>query len=297
MNPSSEISIVIPSYNGRKFLERCLTTLSTEAPDAEIIVVDGQSPDGSAQLVRDRFPHVRLRSCKNHGWAHATNRGVEVAERPYLLCLNSDAFVTEEALAAMRTRLHFARDVAAVAPMLNNEDGTRQALFGIWYWPTWKPITRPTPVPVLSGACLMTRRDVYESVGAFDENFFLYNEELDWCHRAKSAGYRLEILPTSVVHIGGGSTGKNPLLRLEEQRGFIYLSSKHWPAWVTSLLRQGMRFEGKIRKHLDGRPAHKAMWEALESTMAREAYLESPFQLSGRGIPSALLRPEPGSSE
>lgn len=297
MNSFSELSVLIPSYNGKAHLARCLQTLAELAPEAEVIVVDGSSSDGSAELVEREFPQAILKRCRNHGWAHASNRAAELSTREFLLFLNSDAFVTRDSLKAMCERLRYAPDVGAVAPMLINEDGSRQALFGVWYWPTWKPITRPTAAPVLSAACVMISRQCYERVGAFDENFFLYNEELDWCHRAKSLGYRLEILPVSVTHVGGGSTYKNPLLRLEAMRGFVYLSDKHWPSWITSVLRQSMQLEAWLGKRLDPRPAHRNMWAALESTMARRAYAESPFELSGRGVPRPTTPNEgPGSS-
>jgi len=285
-----DISVVVPSYNARRHLVRCLETLREHLPDAEVVVVDGMSVDGSAEMVAREHPWVTLLRCSNHGWAHATNRGVELTTRPFLLFLNSDAFPTANAIDAMRARLRARTEVAAVAPMLENEDGSRQALFGLWYWPTWREITRITSVPLLSAACLMTTRAHFERIGAFDEGFFLYNEELDWCRRARRAGYLLEILPRSVTHIGGGSTVANPLLQLESQRGFVYLSTKHFPGWVTTCLREAMRVQGSVLKRVDPRPEYRSMWTQLESIMSREAYRESPFDLSGRGVPD-VLRP------
>jgi hypothetical protein len=138
---------------------------------------------------------------------------------------------------------------------------------------------------VISAACMMTTRDLFERVGAFDESFFLYNEELDWCRRARSGGFRVELLPTECTHVGGGSTTRSPLLQLESWRGFVYLSSKHWPSWVTACLREGMRGYGSVLKRVDPRADYRPMWARLESIMIREAYRESPFDLSGRGVP------------
>jgi len=284
MTSFPDLSVIIPSYNARHHLARCLAGV-TELPGAEVIVIDGASTDGSAAMVKQDYPSVILHSCQNHGWAYATNRGVELATRRYFLLLNSDAYPTEEALLAMRERLQVRADLAAVAPMLLNVDGSRQALFGLWYWPTWREITKPTAVPVVSAACMMTTREHLARVGAFDEAFFLYNEELDWCRRARHAGLTIEILPRSVVHVGGGSTMKNPLLTLESWRGFVYLSEKHWPEWTTSCLREGMRVLGSIFKRVDPRPGYRPMWSQLESIMKRRAYRESPFELSGRGVP------------
>lgn len=292
MTSFADLSVIIPSYNARHHLNRCLAMIREELPGAEVIVIDGDSADDSAGMVRREHPHVILRACRNHGWAYATNRGVELSTRRFFLFLNSDAYPTRHAVRAMRDRLLRRSDLAAVGPMLLNEDGTRQSLFGFWYWPTWRDITQPTEVPVLSAACMMTTRERFEQVGAFDESFFLYNEELDWCRRAHQSGFGLEMLPSTVVHVGGGSTTKNPLLTLESWRGFVYLSEKHWPAWTTTVLREAMRVQGFIFKRVDPRPSYRSMWSQMESMMKRGAYHESPFDVSGRGVPN--LSPSAG---
>lgn len=283
MSEMRRLSIVIPSYNARALLRRTLRTLAVAAPEAETIVVDGASHDGSADMVRSEFPSVRLIAHDNHGFGHATNRGLEAATGDYLLWLNSDLFVSRSALESMMARLAADDRLAGVAPMLLNEDGSKQHVFGAFYWPNFVRIRVPTRVPLLSGACMMTRRDVIARIGGIDENFFLYNEEWDWCARALRAGYHLELVPDEVVHVGGGSTSKRPELVLEAQRGFLYLAQKHAPNVVLQGLRRAMQFEGFCYKRMDPRPRHRAMWAQLESISAREAYLESPFPLSGRG--------------
>jgi len=283
MSELRALSIVIPSYNARPLLARTLRTLATAAPEAEVIVVDGESSDGSADMVRADFPSVTLVRQRNHGFAHATNRGIERASRPYVLLLNSDLFVTREALLSMHGRLAADARLAAVSPRLVNEDGSIQEVFGPFYWPNWVDVRKASRVWVLPGACVMTRRDVIERVSALDETFFLYNEEYDWCARCRAAGYHLELVPERVVHVGGGSTSRNPTLTLEEQRGFLYLASKHAPPIVAGTLRRLMFVEGFVWGRIDPRPAHRSMWAQLESLMRREAFRESPFPLSGRG--------------
>jgi N-acetylglucosaminyl-diphospho-decaprenol L-rhamnosyltransferase len=284
------LSIVIPSYNARALLRRALTTLEVTlkavAPDAEVILVDGRSQDGSFEMVKEEFPWVHAYTSENHGFAHAVNRGLERASHENLLLLNSDLFLGPEALTAMLARLADPK-VGAVAPQLVNEDGSKQRLFGAFgalYWANWLPVREPSPVPLLSFACLMTRRSVLLEVGAFDENFFLYNEEYDWCVRARRAGYRFEILPESVVHVGAGSTTPSPELVLEAQRGFLYFTKKHGSPQVAEFLRRAMQFEGYCYQRIDPRSErHRAIWAKLHSLTTREAYLESPFPLSGRG--------------
>jgi GT2 family glycosyltransferase len=283
MTEMRRLSIVIPSYNARALLRRTLRTIAVAAPEAEVVVVDGASHDGSPEMVAAEFPDVRLVCFPNHGFGHATNRGLEVARGEYLLLCNSDLFVSRSALETMLARLASDRLLAAVAPVLLNEDGTRQHVFGAFYWPNWISIRTPARVPLLSGACMMTRRDVLEAIGALDETFFLYNEEWDWCARALRAGYHLELVPDEVVHVGSGSTSPSPELRLETQRGFLYLAQKHAPRVVVEGLRRAMQFEGFCYKRMDPRPRHRAMWAQLESLSQRQAYTESPFPLSGRG--------------
>ena len=283
MSELRSLSIVIPSYNARALLRRALRTVGIAAPEAEVIVVDGASHDGSADMVRAEFPHVRVLEQPNHGFAHAVNRGLEAAERSYLVLLNSDLFVTRAALETMVARLATDPKLGAVAPVLLNEDGTRQHVFGSVYWPNWMAVRRPMRVPMVSGACLMTRRDVLRAVGGLDENFFLYNEEWDWCARLWRAGYHVELVPDEVMHVGGGSTHRSPELLLEAQRGFLYFWHKHGPKPLLEAFRLAMLFEGWSKSRIDPRPQHRAMWKQLESMVRRQAYLESPFPLSGRG--------------
>lgn len=283
MIDSRALSVVIPSYNARDLLARALETLAAVAPDAEVIVVDGASSDGSAELVERDFPDVVLVRHKNHGFAHATNRGIERATRPLILLMNSDLFITEEALSAMTKRLMEDPKLAAIGPRLVNPDGSRQTAFGFYYWPNWFEVKRPSRIWVLSGACIMTRRDVIEDVGALDESFFLYNEEYDWCARCIKAGYHLELSPERVVHVGGGSTSQSPELNLEAHRGFLYVTRKHTPTVFAEVIRRGMVFECLLGASRERRPEHRAMWLKIAGLAHRDPFFESPFPVSGRG--------------
>jgi len=188
--------------------------------------------------------------------ALSVNLGIEASTGDYVLLLNSDLFLTQEALVSMIERLSANPQVGAVAPSLHNEDGSRQLSFGLFgglYWPNWLAVKKPSSVPLVSFACVMTRRDVLTRLGALDENFFLYNEEYDWCLRARQAGFDIEILPAPVVHVGAGSTSPSPQLVLEEQRGFLYFASKHTSPFIANWLRRVMRGQGFVLKHLDPR--------------------------------------------
>jgi len=278
------LSIVVPSFNGRETLRRALLHLRGEVPDAELIVVDGHSDDGSSRMVRREFPDARLLEFPNYGWGHATNRGLSVASGRWLLMLNSDAFLVRAAAVAMVRRLEENESVGAVGPVLIDEHGRRETVFGAINLRNYLPAMQAARVRLLSGACLMTRRDVLSHVGAIDESYHFYNDDTDWCLRVRRAGYYLERLPERVVHVGGASTPSSPLYRLEEVRGFLLMMSKHFPPEYTEFARRLAWVRGSVLKRVDPRPGHREMWARLESIAERRAYFECPFPLSGRGI-------------
>jgi N-acetylglucosaminyl-diphospho-decaprenol L-rhamnosyltransferase len=281
--PLEQVSIIIPSYNGIRVLEQCMTILGEIAHQSQVIVVDGGSSDGSVELVQEKFAWATLVQVPNFGWAHATNRGFELASGQYLVTLNSDVFLTAQALEAMVLRLLENPQIGAVQPYLLNGDGSRQLVFGMLYPPHWTKMDKPVFAPVLSGACLMTRRDVLEHIGGFDENFFFYNEEFDWCWRARKAGYKMELRPERVVHLEGGSTPKNPNFQLEAQRGAMYLLHKHYHPIAFEISRLGGQLICWLGIDLDPRKEYRQAWIAMERIARERRYLETPFQLSGRG--------------
>ena len=245
------LSIIIPVFNGRHVLEIALEILERDASEAEVICVDGGSSDGALELAREYArskPWLRLLEGRNHGWAHASNRGFEIASRPVVLTMNSDLFPSRRALEAMTEHLLTHRHIAAVGPIINNLDGSRQWGFGTLYWPNWVQLQKPTRINILHGACLMTRRDVLEKIGGFDENFFFYNEEFDWCWRTTKAGFKLEVLPCKVVHVEGASSGRTPAVQIEQNRGSLFLLRKHFPTWLVKLT--GLFFSKPVFKFL-----------------------------------------------
>lgn len=281
-----ELSVVVPSYNGRELLRQTLEVFYGLAPEAEVVVSDGSSSDGSAAMVREKFPQAKVVDHPNHGFAHANNVGIAETTRRFILLLNSDLFLTEEALEAMHRRLEDPT-VGAVAPNLANTDGSRQSVFGGLYWPLWLPIAERRPVKLLSAACLMTRRDVLQKTGGLDENLFLYNEEHDWCRKVLDAGFTLELLGPQVIHVGGGSTKRSPILTLEERRGFLYVAQKH--RWRSAFfLKMLMGMQAFALRFIDPRADWRKMWSKQWELIKSGDLLASPFPVSGRG---ADLRP------
>jgi GT2 family glycosyltransferase len=277
------LSIIIPSYNGKAVLEKCLGILAEIARDAEVIVVDGGSQDGSPELVETQFAWAKLMRVPNHGWAHATNRGFVAAKGEILITMNSDLFATRAALEMMVSRLQANPGLGGVAPVLNNLDGSRQRFFSIFWPANWSNIRTPTRTNLLPGACMAVTRKALERVGLFDENFFFYNEEFDWCWRAAKAGFGLELIPERVIHVEGGSTNDNPNFQIEAQRGALYLIEKHFPPPIMAALRSLSELICWLASDLDPRVNYRPAWAAVHGIVKRKTYLESPFPLSGRG--------------
>lgn len=244
---TADVSAIVVCLDGLPWLERCLESLD----GCERIVVDHGSTDGSCELVRSRFPDARLVEQANVGMGGGNNAGMRVASGRYFLLLNSDAWVEGEGVAALVAEAEADPRVAVVGPRLRNLDGSLQR--SVRGFPTtWRlateylflrklgPRTRTLnalygagfdhasrrEVDWLSGACLLVRRDAADAVGLFDESFFMFSEETDWCYRFHAAGWKVVFTPAAeVVHVGGASHGGR--LYHENLRGHLRFLAKH----------------------------------------------------------------------
>jgi GT2 family glycosyltransferase len=230
------VTVVIVSYNTRDLLRDCLASLPAAAGPRtfETVVVDNRSRDGSAEMVEREFPSVRvIRPDRNLGFAAANNRGFAVARGRYLYCLNPDTRSHAGSLDALVRVLEEEPEVGYVGPRLLNADGTHQlsayrfhtALTPFVSWSMLGldrrfPYSRhatsmhhaygrdePFAAEWLLGAAILVRRDAVEAAGGFDESYFLYAEEIEWCHRLSRAGWRGRYAPeATVTHIRSAST-------------------------------------------------------------------------------------------
>jgi N-acetylglucosaminyl-diphospho-decaprenol L-rhamnosyltransferase len=286
-----QTSIIIPSFNSLAALQTTILTLHEHVPEAEIIVVDGGSTDGSLQWVAQQKT-IRLLEVKNHGYGHALNRGCEIASNELFILMNSDVLIAKNALQLMQKRLLEKPEVAAVGVVPLQPNGKKQNSFGLLagYYSNYFTIQKPRQVNVLHGYCIATRRDVLEKVGGFDENFFFYNEELDWCRRVRKAGFSLEILPETAIHLGGSSTVQSPEIMFEGHRGGMYFVVKHFPPWQVEVVRGLFVSAAWIMGLIERRLGYQRAWQQLGDCIKRRSYLESPFPLSGRGVVSFRAR-------
>lgn len=233
-----DVSILIVSWNVRALLSQCLQSLASSNPEArtlnvEIVVVDNASRDGTLEMLRAEFPAVRvIANTANVGFPRANNQALALAQGRYLFLLNPDTALRAGALQTLYEYAEAHPRVGILGPQLLYGDGTRQssrrrfptlatAFLESTKLQQWFPRNRVLThyymldtrddaiqaVDWLNGAALFVRRAVYEQIGGLDETFFMYSEELDWCYRAKRAGWQIVYLPTAqVVHHEGKSS-------------------------------------------------------------------------------------------
>ncbi len=234
-----DLSIIIVSWNVADLLAACIDSIvstlsSSKAQDlaVEIIVVDSASSDHTISLLHERYPQVTLLAQKqNLGFSRCNNIGMEVAQGRHILLLNPDTEVQANALSDMIAYLDGNTDIGIIGPHTLNSDGTTQstrrrfptvqlAFFeSTWlqpyapkslldhYYVTDEPDNAVLDVDWVQGSALMLRREVYTQIGGLDEGYIMYSEEMDWCKRAKNAGWRVVYLGTAtIIHHGGKSS-------------------------------------------------------------------------------------------
>ena len=235
-----DVSIIIVNWNSSRYLRACLSSIvdQTHGVRYEVVVVDNNSSESGVVGVCEEFQCVRLvKSEKNVGFARANNLGYYSSRAPYLLFLNPDTIIQGAAIATMLGILTQRIDAGIVGCRLLNTDLTlqtscvqryprvlNQALGADFLYsrlprlPLWGlkslfgETDEPSPVEVVSGACLMIRRDLFQEVGLFSGNYFMYADDVDLCHKVAAAGWQCYFVGSAeVVHHGGGSSRLRPV--------------------------------------------------------------------------------------
>ena len=260
-----KITIIIVCWNVRQELVECLHSIDRNPPsfNYQLIVVDNNSTDGTAEAIKHDFPEVELIiNEKNLGFAAANNMGVLKSKGEYILFLNPDTIIRPASLDILINFMDKSRDVGVCGAKLLNLDGTPQkSIRGI---PTFRSALhrhtafkylyifkgmykkwamkdhnydKQMDVDQVMGAALMTRKSVIEQVGLMDEQFFMYYEEVDLCLRIKKAGWRIVYVPQSqITHIGGCSSGQIPVeKRIMALTSLLKFFKKHQGIYLTGL--------------------------------------------------------------
>jgi len=260
------ISVLVVSYNVREHLRRCLVALGA---DAEIIVADNASRDGSAAMVRAEFPRVQVIDMPgNCGFSAAVNAAARLATRELLLVLNPDTVVPATLLARMPAALErpgavaagfrqvdaaghfqlslgprpsFVLELARRFVQLRLDAGSRCMRGVMDRW-----LATPRRVPWVSGAALLVRRSAFMAIAGFDERFFLYFEDIDFCLRLRAAGGEVYYDPTLVLtHLHGESAATDPGLAARAYReSQLYFWQKHRGRWARQLVYVYLKAKG-----------------------------------------------------
>ena len=245
MRADNKVSVVIPNYNGKRFLAACLKALLSDAPEAELLVVDNGSADGSRELVEREFPGVRLIALdQNYGFPRAVNEGIRAASRPYVILLNNDTEVLPGFTDALADALEAdGRAFSAQAKLISLYDPERIDDAGNYYCALgWafargkdRPAARYEEPGAVFAACAGAaayRRELFEKIGGFDEAHFAYLEDIDIGYRARIHGYENRYVPEAVVyHLGSATSGSahNAFKVSLASRNSVYLIWKNMP--------------------------------------------------------------------
>lgn len=244
----TRVSVIVVSFNTRDELLRCVGE-AVAVPETEVIVVDNASGDGSAEAIEAQFPNVRvIHNADNLGFAQAVNQGLAAGAGPYYLLLNSDTSDLGLAIRKLAEYLDANPDAGIVAPQLRHVDGRLQPsgrdVPSRWDEVFWtlslyrlvgkqgpdrffdpdRDYERTCDVEEVSGACLMTRREVLDRVGLLDDKFFFCFEDIDFCIRVRKNGFRVVyVADARLTHAWGVSAAKaGPSLSRKFLAGYFY---------------------------------------------------------------------------
>lgn len=266
------LTVIIVNWNTRNLLERCLSSIfeADSKVDFEVVVVDNGSSDGSVEMVKAKFPQVRLvENEANLGYCRASNQAMRGSRAKYLLLLNSDTEIFPGTLDSLVDFAEAHSEVGAVGPRLVNPDGTLQyscrgfpsfgqAIMHAFIGPLFpnNPYTRAykmvewdhsseREVDWISGAAMFLKREVAEQVGFFDEDYFMYVEDVDLCYRLWQAGWKVYYFPKArVMHHIAKSSRQSPGMILEHHRSLYHFYTKRYQnsykRYLTSLVAVGL---------------------------------------------------------
>ena len=289
MPQEPRVSVVIVSWNTRDLLRGCLASIELSPLVLETFVVDNASEDGSIEMVRAEFPRVTvIPNGDNLGFGRANNLAFARASGEYVLLLNPDAQLEADALESLVGTLDNQSSTAVVGPHVVNADGSIQSTRRRFptvatlfvestplqsvlsaqhsllrdYYVLDRPDDAPQRVDWLVGACLLVRRSALVQVGGFDERFFMYFEEIDWCRRFRKTGWSVVFEPPARVrHLGGQSSNQVPTRRQCEFNESKCRYARKWHSLFTALV---------LRWFLFGAAAFQLSEESLKLAMGHK---------------------------
>ncbi len=285
MTETGRLSIVIPNWNGARFLPPCLDSLRAQTyTDLEVIIVDNASSDESATLIRDNYPEVRLTVLpENRGFTGACNAGIEAAQGEFVALLNNDtevdpgwaqavvdAFAAHPEVGSIASKmlLYDRRDHIHTTGDYFTLDG-RAGNRGVWQRDEGQ-YDDATEVFSACGGSAVYRRTMLDEIGLLDNDFFFSGEDVDLGWRAQLAGWQCRYVPGAVVYHHLSATGGGVTASYYDGRNLIFILAKNYPAAL-------WRKYGGLVLRAQGRLA----WEALQAWRGKEARARLRGMLAG----------------
>lgn len=263
-----DVSVVVVSWNTRDILRGCLRSIfeQTREVSFEVFVVDNNSHDGSAEMVRAEFPMVELTAnAQNRGFAAACNQGMREASARYTLLLNPDTIILDDAISRCVRYADLHADVGVVGCLVLEDENRIQptgfsfpsplnmffSLSGLSRaFPRSKLFGRPQlswwgrdseqDVDVVAGMFMLVRREAIAQVGLMDESYFVYAEEADWCYRFAQAGWRRVFTPCArIIHLEGGDKSTSQVsikmfVQLQKSLMIYHRKNLGFAAWLSA---------------------------------------------------------------
>ena len=248
-NEKCDVSIILVNYNTKDLLLNCIKSIyeKTQNLKFEIFIVDNNSTDDSCNAIENCYPDVKLiKNDSNLGFGIANNIAIKQSNSKYILCLNTDTLLINNAIKELFDYMENNLDTAVVGGNLYHQDMTsaysHYDYINWWnssllYWllkTSLKKFFSPqelksiTDVDFVSGADMFIRKSVLDEVGLFDENIFMYYEDMDLCKRIKESGYKIKIIPNAKIFHLEGSSCKNFLKRTQlSVKGKYYYVHRH----------------------------------------------------------------------
>ncbi len=256
--PDKDLSIIIVNYNVKELLRRCLNSIFDFQKDLnfEVMVIDNHSEDQSTRMLKKDFAQVELLENKgNFGFSAACNQGIKLSRGRYILLLNPDTEFVSGGISKMIEFMNTYPQVGICGPQMTDPRG--KVHFSCRSFPSYltaissgqsilnrlfpqNPLSRKyllkdqnrsekKEVDWVSGSCLLTKREVFERIGPLDELFFMYVEDVDFCYRAKKAGFLVYYFPEVMIihHIGKSTKKKKLLMQVEHHRSMYHFYRKH----------------------------------------------------------------------
>lgn len=246
MSKKKKVTIVIPNYNGIKFIDNCIKSLQKQTyPDIEVIVVDNNSVDESVNFINKHYPNIRIISLdKNYGFSKAVNVGIRESKTPYVILLNNDTETDERFVEKLVNAIEKSNKIFSVSSkMLSYDNRELMDDAGDYYtvigWAFQRGvgqskenyIEEKSVFSSCAGAAIY-RKEIFKQIGLFDESHFAYLEDVDIGYRARIAGYKNIYNPDAIVyHIGSATSGSkyNDFKVKLTARNSIYLNYKNMP--------------------------------------------------------------------